>query len=174
MRIVGIDPGASGALATIHVDLVDGDRVDLCDTPTLKVKSGKNLKNVINVAMCAAILKTIRPDHVFIEKVWAMPGKSGEGEDRQSMGATSAFNFGMGFGMWLGILAALNIPYEQVAPSVWKRTMMGSMEKEKDASRARAMQLYPQTTKDLNLKKHHGRADALLIAAFGRKERYYP
>ena len=75
-------------------------------------------------------------------------------------------NYGVGYGIWIGILAALNIPYTEVHPVTWKSKIMAGMGKEKDASIARAKQLYP--TADLSLKKHHGRADALLIAHFGR------
>ena len=83
------------------------------------------------------------------------------------MGATSAFNFGMGFGMWQGICAASLIPYQLVHPATWKALLMKDMSKEKDASRVKAMQLYPQTAKDLTRKKDHGRADALLLAHYG-------
>jgi hypothetical protein len=83
------------------------------------------------------------------------------------MGVTSAFNFGMGFGMWIGICAALELPYQLVHPATWKARLMADMGKEKDASRVRAMQLYPYTAKDLARKKDHARGDALLLAHFG-------
>ena len=85
------------------------------------------------------------------------------------MGATSAFNFGLGFGMWLGILAALEIPHQQVHPATWKAVMMRDSTKDKDASRVKAMQLFPQSAKDLTRKKDHGRADALLMAAWAMR-----
>jgi hypothetical protein len=105
---------------------------------------------------------------VTIEKVNAMPGMGDNGE-RRSMGATSAFNFGMGFGVWMGIIAALRLPVQQVHPRTWKARMMADMDKDKDASRVKAMQLYPQAAKGLSLKKHHGRADALLMAAYAER-----
>jgi crossover junction endodeoxyribonuclease RuvC len=166
MIYIGIDPGVSGAVAA-----VDGNHPydpSFYDTPTLQIKSGKSLKNVIDVKSAADILRRLKgidDVYVIIEKVWAMT----KGIGGATMGATSAFNFGMGFGMWLGIITTLNMPHEQVAPVTWKRRMMGDMEKEKDASRLRAMQLFPQSSHNLNLKKHHGRADALLLAEFGRR-----
>ena len=159
-RFCGIDPGISGAIAVIG----EAGTVEFFDTPTLQVKSGKSLKNVMDANAAALILQAIHPDYVIIEKVWAMT----KGMGGATMGATSAFNFGMGFGIWLGIIAALQIPHEQVAPVTWKKRLMMDMGQEKDASRLRAMQLFPQASGSLNLKKHHGRADALLLAHYGR------
>lgn len=172
---VGIDPGLTGAIAVLSEPelyiAAPGNTyaVNFHDTPTLQVKSGAKFKNVIDAHAAALLLQEIHPDYIIIEKVQAMPG-GGE----RSMGATSAFNFGMGFGLWLGIIAALQIPHEQVHPATWKAKLMGGMTKEKDSSRIRAMQLYPQAAKNLNLKKHHGRADALLLAEYGRRANHYP
>lgn len=185
MIYVGIDPGITGAVAVISDTLLSGDKaIEFYDTPTLQIKSGKTIKNVIDIAAAVGILRKFGPTTignvcVIIEKVQAMPGKSSAalaaaGESRQSMGATSAFNFGMGYGIWLGIIGALNIPYEQVHPATWKGKMMAGMTKDKDASRSRALQLFPQAAESLKLKKHHGRADALLIAEWGRRTNHYP
>ena len=158
---VGIDPGVTGAVCVLDEATQE---VKFYDTPTLNVKVGKNFKNVLDAYEMSRILKDVTAGQtvmVTIEKVQAMPG-GGE----RSMGATSAFSFGMGFGLWLGILAALEIPHQQVHPATWKSRVMSGMGKEKDASRQVAMQHYPRAAKDLNLKKHHGRADALLIARY--------
>ena len=71
--------------------------------------------------------------------------------------------------MWLGILAALEIPHQQVHPATWKAVVMAGCTKDKDASRVKAMQLYPKTAKDLTRKKDHGRADALLMAVWAQR-----
>ena len=84
------------------------------------------------------------------------------------MGAASAFNFGKGAGMWLGILAGMGIPYAEVHPTTWKGRMLRDQGKGKDASRVKALAVWPQTAKSLARKKDHGRADALLMAAYGR------
>ena len=159
---MGIDPGISGACA-----LLDAEKktVRFWDTPVLSIKVGKKFKNVPNAYAMAAILREANADGdlmVVIEKVNAMPD-TGTGA---RMGATSAFSFGMGFGLWLGILAALEIPHQQVHPATWKSKIMSGMSKEKDASRVRAMELYPQAAKDLSRKKDHGRGDALLLARY--------
>ena len=166
MIFVGIDPGIGGALAILNPEI---NEVRFFDTPTLEVIVNKKRKNVLDAYAMVRILRDINfkaavahmEVQVAIEKVQAMPG-GGE----RTMGATSAFSFGMGFGLWLGILAALEIPHQQVHPATWKARVMSGMGKEKDASRQIAMQHYPKAAKDLSLKKHHGRADAAMIARF--------
>lgn len=171
VRFIAIDPGLTGAICSY-----DPATRSACfvDTPTVTIKSGKKLKQQMDVYAIVAILKDLtegKQAFVTIEKVNAMPGRKADpmhpGQQMQaSMGATSAFNFGMGFGIWLGVLTALELPFQQVHPATWKAKMMKDCSKEKDASRVKAMQLFPKTAGDLKLKKHHGRADALLIAAW--------
>lgn len=178
MRFVGIDPGVSGAISVIDTDT---DQIAFYDTPTLEVKSGKKFKKVIDIGRVVLMLQQISSGVktvVTIEKVNAMPGVKNDPKNPgqkipAAMGVTSAFSFGMGFGIWLGVLAALFIPHQQVHPLTWKKSMMADMGKEKDASRIKAMQLYPRTSPDLVRKKDHGRADALLIAEWGRRN-YQP
>jgi len=160
MRVIlGIDPGLDGGLAVL------ADGVAVYDTPTLTVAGGKghrreyNLTLMVNLIRAGTLLEDYHVDDVsaFIEAVHAMPGQ----------GVRSMFTMGFGLGLWTGILAGLRIPYTRVAPQRWKKAMMDGMGKEKDASRLRAQQLFP--TAELHLKKHHGRADALLIAEYGRR-----
>lgn len=159
MTHIGIDPGAAGAVALIRSD----GSVTFWDTPIVQIKSGKKTRTEMNAAAASMLLSDIKDgnDGVFvtIEKVGAMPGQ----------GVTSMFSFGKNFGTWLGILAALKLPHQQVAPISWKKKMMPDMGKDKDASRVRAMQLFPNAQRDLYLKKHHGRGDALLLAEYGRR-----
>ena len=168
MIYVGIDPGLSGAVAAISVN--DHDEVLLFDTPVLKI--GK--KRQMNTKEATSILKFIRnygagnndwsdwkkPQILCaLERVHAMP----------KQGVTSVWSFAQNYGQWLGILAALEppIPHELVTPQAWKRVMMDGMPKEKDASIQRVHQLFPEA--DVTLKKHHGRADALLMAEYIRR-----
>ena len=169
MVFLGVDPGISGALAALDSETRE---VRFFDTPVLEVVVNKKKKHVQDASAISLMLQNLSANQeimVGIEKVQAMPGSDGHG-GRQAMGATSAFNFGMGFGMWLGILAALQIPHQQVHPATWKAALMRDMDKDKDASRIKAMQLDPRAGKDLTLKKHHGRADALLIATYVEKQ----
>ena len=170
---VGVDPGLTGAIAVFHPQ---ERTAEFYDTPTVTVKSGKKFKNMMDTHAIVALLKGIsegREVLVTIEKVNAMPGWKNDPEHpgervAASMGVTSAFNFGYGFGIWIGVLTALGLPFQQVHPVTWKRRMLFDAGKEKDASRVKAMQLFPKTAGDLKLKKHHGRADALLIAAWAQ------
>jgi len=153
MNIIGIDPGVTGAVA-----IISRSGVGLYDTPTALVKVGKTARTEYMPAEMAALLRGERNAHVFIEKVGAMPGQ----------GVTSMFGFGKGFGLWLGILSALEIPYTLVTPQAWKKLMMSGMA-DKDAARTRAQQLFPGAAAALSRKKDIGRADALLIAEYGRR-----
>lgn len=174
MLSIGIDPGLDGALAILDTET---RMVKFYDTPTVQVRSGKKLKKQMDGAAITLLLNSIAVGKdvlVTIEKVNAMPGWKDDpdhpGQRIQTpMGVTSAFNFGFGYGVWIGLLTALMIPFQQVHPLTWKRAIMFDSGKEKDASRVKAIQLFPSTAPDLNLKKHHNRADALLLAAWGSK-----
>lgn len=151
--IAGIDPGQTGAIAFIS----SSGKVEIYDTPIEMVKKGKGIKKEYLPGNMADLLRAIDLNHVFIESVHAMPGQ----------GVTSMFNFGKGFGIWIGILAALKIPYTLITPQAWKKHLMQGI-KDKDAARIRAQQLYPSVSEELSRKKDIGRADALLIAEYGR------
>lgn len=156
MIFIGIDPGQTGAVAMI----CNGD-VSTWDTPTTITKKGKKNRTEYLPAQMSGILSdmTGSPEvHAFIEKVHSMPGQ----------GVASSFNFGTGFGLWLGILAGLQVPYTLVTPQAWKKALMQGMA-DKDAARIRAQELFPCAAGMLSRKKDIGRADALLIAEHGRR-----
>jgi hypothetical protein len=162
---LAVDPGLTGALCLFDPSI---RTAVFWDTPTVTTKVGKKMKTQMDLHAIVRLLKEVTEGHevfVTIEKVNAMP-RFGGADGGSSMGATSAFNFGYGFGMWLGILTALELPFQQVHPATWKSKMMAGCSKEKDASRVKAMQMFPKTAGDLTRKKDHGRADALLIAAW--------
>ena len=159
---IGIDPGLSGALCIL---VGDSKEPIIYDTPTMKVSNGKKDKNEYNIPEMVGMLiraKELSNDegiHVYIEKVNARPGQ----------GVTSMFSMGYGYGIWLGLLAALKIPHTRIIPQRWKKTMMTGMGKEKSASVYRGQQLFPQAS--LTGPKGgplDGRGDALLIAEYGR------
>ena len=154
--IIGIDPGLTGALAAIH----PAGNIDFHDTPILKL--GK--KNTCNPSAMSALLREYQGSTegllVGIEKIHSMPGQ----------GVASTFTFGEGYGIWLGILAALAISHELITPQAWKKGMMDGQAKDKDGSRLIALRLFPESAEQLKLKKHHGRADAVLIAEYLRRK----
>ena len=82
-------------------------------------------------------------------------------------GVTSSFSFGFSAGVIQGIIAANLIPMQLVRPAVWKRTM--GLTKDKDSSRQKASALYPRFCSHWALKKDVDKAEAALIATYGRR-----
>lgn len=154
MMILGIDPGLDGAIA---VALPRSLRIH--DMPTLSILRGGKNKREIDLAALAKLLAPLPMVvcHAFVEQVGAMPGQ----------GVTSMFSFGRSYGSILGILAALKVPVTHVPPVRWKKALQ--VPAGKDAARSRASQLLPDSTDLWPLKKHDGRAEAALIAEYGRR-----
>ena len=153
-RIIGIDPGLDGAVAVYY-----GESLRILDMPTMTVeRNGKNKRQVSAVELAAILYSAQSEDcHVFVEKVSAKTGQ----------GVTSVFSFGRSFGMIEGILAAFKMPVTFVAPATWTKAV--GRGQGKDASRARAMELFPANKDEFKRVKDDGRADAALIAYWGRK-----
>ena len=153
MRIMGIDPGASGAFSLI----VDNQLIYAEDMPTLNLRVGKRDRKRVDGHALAIEFRSMRPDKIFIESVWAPLGAS----------SSSAFSFGQSYGVILGCIDALQIPYTLVTPQRWKKDM--SVTSAKESSLARAKQLWPEHAGDLfKLKKNEARAEAALIAQWGQ------
>ena len=92
---------------------------------------------------------------VVIEHVTAMPGQ----------GVTSMFNFGQSFGVIKGICSAMQLPMYFVRPAKWKK-YFNLIKTEKEASRTKAIEIFPQISSKLSKKKDNNKADAILIASF--------
>ena len=153
MRIIGIDPGLSGAIA-----ILDGLEIfDMFDMPVMSV--GKKNKNQLNSAQLVSIMKKhilAKGDtFVIVEQVSAMPGQ----------GVTSMFNFGQTFGAIKGISASLNLPIFYVRPAKWKKHFE-LINASKDASRTKVIEMYPSISDRLRKKKDVNKADAILIARY--------
>jgi hypothetical protein len=155
----GIDPGKDGAVAWL---LPDGT-VELHDVPTFAVKKTKREYDVPGMV---SLLEHAQARggglRVCIEAVHSMPGQ----------GVASTFSFGKGYGLWLGILGALRISFEAVAPQTWKKLLMANCPKEKEASVLVAGQLFPLAVPLLHGSRGaalDGRADALLLAEYARR-----
>jgi crossover junction endodeoxyribonuclease RuvC len=153
--IAGIDPGFTGAVAILTAD---GTLVALVDTPSLTFRTSRGRRQEYDVPGMVALLQPYAGNglHVLIEESQAMPGQ----------GVRSMFTVGLGFGVWLGVLATLGIAFTRIRPADWKRHL-GLLGKDKEASRLRAQQLFPRA--DLRLKKHHHRGEALLLAWYGQR-----
>lgn len=154
MTFIGIDVGLSGAIGVIGQD-----KVEVIDVPTLEVLDSKGrIRRKYEIPTIRDILRTFNGEtRVALEDQQAFPDQ----------GVSSMFALGWGLGIWEGLLGAMGISYQKVWPRIWRKVMLQGMPKGKDASRLKAQQLFPQL--DLKLKKHHGRAEAILIAEFLRK-----
>jgi crossover junction endodeoxyribonuclease RuvC len=151
--IVGIDPGLTGAIA-----ILDGDSLTIHDMPVVATKAGRRQ---VSPHLLRDLLEPLVPFNLgggllaVVEDVHAMP----------KQGVSSVFSFGQSLGSILGVLAGLYVPYRLVSPQAWmsragvKKTASGDK-----VSRTRAIELFPAHANLFNLKKHHGRADAALMA----------
>ncbi len=159
MIIAGIDPGKTGALA---ISYPDGHH-EFYDVPRVEVK-GKDVPawsewhtGWTNGLEFACV------DLVVIELV-----TGGQGGVKQ--GVQSMFNFG-GFlrfahSIALGVRPRPRVEF--VTPAVWKGKL-GLLNSSKAASREKCRTLYPTTAGSLVRVKDDGRAEAALLAHFGRK-----
>ena len=151
MRVIGIDCGLSGAIALLE----NGKLVSVHDMPTLTIESNKKAKRQVSAPMLAAIIGQIKPDHAYVEKPASRPGQS----------VVAMFGFGRSLGVVEGVLAALQVPCTYVAPATWTKAM--SKAQGKDASRHRAMELFPEHQQLFKRVMDDGRAEASLIATWG-------
>ena len=153
MKIIGIDPGLSGAIAVLENNKV----LNIFDIPVMSDR--KKNKRQLNSALLVNLLKeNINKEEevaVVVEQVNAMPGQ----------GVTSMFNFGQTFGALKGICAALELPIFFVRPSKWKKHFE-LINSSKDASRTKAIEMYPKLSNQLSKKKDVNKSDAILIARF--------
>jgi len=155
MLIIGIDPGLSGSICFLE----DGKILDVLEMPTMA--EGKKNKRQVNGSQIyneifERILKIKKQDiRVVIEQVSAMPGQ----------GVTSMFNFGQSFGILKGICSGMQLPMHFVRPAKWKK-YFGLINSEKDASRTKAIEMFPYFSSQLSRKKDSNKADAILIASF--------
>ena len=155
MLIIGIDPGISGSICFFQ----DGVVKDVIEMPTMtdgkknkKQVNGSQIFNEINDRIKKIDKTNIK---VVIEQVSAMPGQ----------GVTSMFNFGQSFGILKGICSAMRLSVYFVRPAKWKK-YFNLINSEKDASRTRAIEIFPYFSAKLSRKKDSNKADAILIASF--------
>ena len=155
MLIIGIDPGISGSICFFQ----DGKILDVIDMPTM-IEGKKNKRQVNGAQIYNEIYKRVKKIEnqnirVVIEQVSAMPGQ----------GVTSMFNFGQSFGILKGICSAMQLPMYFIRPAKWKK-YFNLLNSEKDASRTRAIEIFPYFSSNLSKKKDTNKADAILIASF--------
>ena len=155
MIIIGIDPGISGSICFFE----DGKVTDIVEMPNMA--DGKKNKRQVNGAQIyneiSSRIKNFNKEDikVVIEQVSAMPGQ----------GVTSMFNFGQSFGVLKGICSAMQLSTYFIRPAKWKK-YFNLINSEKDASRTKAIQIFPYISSKLSKKKDANKADAILLASF--------
>ena len=155
MMIIGIDPGISGSICFFQ----DGIIKDVIEMPTMT--DGKKNKRQVNGAqifneISERINKFEKKNiKVVIEQVSAMPGQ----------GVTSMFNFGQSFGILKGLCSAMQISMYFVRPAKWKK-YFNLINSDKDASRTKAIEIFPYFSSNLSKKKDSNKADAILISSY--------
>jgi crossover junction endodeoxyribonuclease RuvC len=157
MRILGVDPGIYGGLAIIQIDGSGPTKlIDAIDIPVIGVAA----KERVDALALRDWLMQQCPDHAYIERAQAMP----------KQGASSGFKYGRAVGAIEAVISTYNVPVTLIEPAGWKkyhRIHQG----DKEASRQRALQLFPGAHLMLARKKDHGRAEATLIALAGWKQK---
>ena len=154
MLIIGIDPGISGSICFFK----DGKILEVIEMPVM-TEGKKNKKQINGSQIYNEFLEKINgkddETRVVIEQVSAMPGQ----------GVTSMFNFGQSYGILKGICSAMQLPMFFVRPAKWKK-YFNLINSQKDASRTRAIEIFPYFSTQLSKKKDSNKADAILIASF--------
>ena len=154
MLIIGIDPGISGSICFFE----NGKILEVIEMPVMP-EGKKNKKQVNGAQIYNEFSKRINSKdneiRVVIEQVSAMPGQ----------GVTSMFNFGQSFGILKGICSAMQLPMFFVRPAKWKK-YFNLINSQKDASRTKAIEIFPYFSTHLSKKKDSNKADAILIASF--------
>ena len=160
MNVLGIDPGITGGVVAVNDD---GFLDYALRTPTItdKGKRQYDIPGMVSTVTDAAA----KGDRLFvaIEKVGAMPRD----------GRVGAFNFGKGYGIWLGILGALSIPYLEVTPQRWQARMLAGLPRgpqTKTSAVQRCKALFPALP--IKVKADWGMADAALIAEYARQTKH--
>lgn len=160
MRVIGIDPGLSGSLAMIDSD---GLLLEIEDMPTIAAGTKRHLDRGRLVELLDDWVFQWEPHgkaRVVLERAGTRPGQS----------AQSGLKTGIGYGVILGVLSALRIPFEDVTPQAWQKALLGTLKKGESKGRARifAQQHFPHA--DLGKRKTEDRSDSLCLAVFGHKQ----
>lgn len=147
---IGIDPGANGAIAVIDPKQ---EIFMLQDWPGDETQAAKLMDKLFSKGTTGNL-------YAAIEKAQAMP----------KQGVVSMFKFGQNYGIWKGMLAAYGIPFREITPRTWQKGVISKAQDKKPAVAA-AGRLFP--TAELygpRGGKKDGRADALLIADWMRRQ----
>jgi len=151
--VIGIDPGVSGAIAELYPD----GRLYTYDMPIFELITKGRKRRLVNAAALSQLMTDPFPEHVFVEQVGSRPGES----------PRAAFSFGEGFGVIKGIVGTLSLSVTFVRPQMWKKAL--GLTADKGQARQRATELFPNNAESFKRVKDDGRAEAALIAYYGKQ-----
>jgi crossover junction endodeoxyribonuclease RuvC len=152
MRILGVDPGLTGALAVFDTLL---DILIVEDMPISAAPGANTKRKEVSAAWLTATIRAMAPDEAYVERVHALP----------KQGVSSVFSFGQSYGLVRGVLGGLAVPCHLITPQEWKRSLrLGA---DKSAARAMAANLFPASSERFRRVRDDGRAEAALLAWFG-------
>ena len=149
-NILGIDPGASGAIAYFKSDDV---KYDINAITAYKCPdSVEDMARIVENCLSENRL------YAYIEQVHAMPHD----------GRSSLFKFGTNYGKWLGILGAHGIDTIYVSPQKWMKwweVRMGTKLPKIKKDRKNMLKSWAQQCTSQKVTLYN--ADAILIAMYG-------
>lgn len=149
--IVGIDPGASGALAFLCTQTWV---LEVHDMPFYTEEINGKKRKRVDTTILAALLGQRCPRVISTERVHAMP----------EMDVKGIFSFGRFYGQLEMAAEFIPAEFKDTDPAVWKRRM--GVNSDKDFSRARTCLLVPAAAPILTRKTDHDRAEAILLALY--------
>ncbi|XP_059429593.1 Holliday junction resolvase MOC1, chloroplastic-like [Corylus avellana] len=159
--VLGIDPDLNGALALLK-SVESGFSAQVFDSPHLQVPVGKRVRRRLDAKSIVQLLRSLDAPigtTAYIEQSIPYPQDGKQGW----------WSGGFGYGLWIGVLVASGFSVVPVPSLLWKNKFeLSGRSSTKDESRRVASTLFPTLSPLLKRKKDHGRAEALLIAAFGK------
>lgn len=158
MKIVGVDPGKNGAFCFLDPE---AHTLQLYKMPFHTIRPGEKTKHLVDPVGVGNILNDADVIRIFIEEVSARPQE----------GVVSTFTFGRAYGIILGSVGALKIPYTLIRPAVWKKRL--NVPADKDGARYVASRLFPECAEEWKHKNEDGVAESALIALYGMSEMGY-
>ena len=156
--VLGVDPGLGGGLAWVTRA---GHLIAAIDMPVFSIIINAKTRRKISATGLVEAMQRRPVAFIIVETVVSMPRKGPDGKVI-SAGATSAATAARGAGMLEGIAAALEIPFMEVMPHIWKRR--AEVPRDKGGARLMAQRLWPGAARQFSLAKSDGKAEAALLA----------
>lgn len=160
--VIGVDPDVSGALALLKYDHSGCVSAQVFDSPYVHVSVGKTRRRRLDAKSIVQLLQSFDAPigtTAYLEQSMPFPQDGKQGW----------WSGGFGYGLWIGVLVASGFSVVTVPSSSWKKEFeLARSSSSKDDSRELAARLFPDLSSMLKRKKDHGRAEALLIAAYGK------